>query len=284
MRSIFVTAAAIVLLVEGVAFAQEAVAPETPALTVLATHPDTEAMLRSAEAFYIQYKIQSTVPVGVRPEGYYRGKPLPLANSGERKLPAGGGTDVAFVFLFPKQPVQMDELRLVITEAGRRRPIAAVSVPVHLAWSASAAPSTRSTPDWVREWNAKRDHESKAQVDAQPMRADSPSTTATVVLMAGLGLIVLALAVGGLVLPIIAFLKWEGGWRWLALAPAPLLGFVILRIVIDGRVDPTSHNLWPFEILIWGVPSVLYLGLLWFLRLPRRVSGETRHEARGAAR
>ena len=282
MRSIFVIAAVVLLLVEGPAFAQKPGTPDAPAVTVLATHPDSDAMLHSSEAFYIQYKVESSVPVGVRPEGYYRGKPLPLANSGERRLPAGGGTDAAFVFMFPKQPVQMDELRLVVTEAGKRQPAASVSMPVNLAWGTTPATSVRVMPEWVREWTARRNQDTRAPIDARMQHADASSTAVTVLLMAGLGLFVLALLVGGLVLPIIAFLKWEGGWRWLALAPALILGFVILRIVIDGSADPTSHNLWPFEILLWGIPCVLYLGVLWLLRLPRRAAPGARHEARGS--
>jgi hypothetical protein len=284
MRSIFVIAAPVFLLVEGSALAQEAVMPAAPAVTVLATHPDSDATLHSSEAFYIQYKIESTVPVGVRPEGYYRGKPLPLANSGERQLPAGGGTDAAFIFMFPKQPVQMDELRLVVTEAGKRQPMASFSVPVNLSWGTAPATAARTVPGWVSEWSARRNREAKSQIDTRMQRADAASTPLTVVLMAGLGLLVLALMVGGFVLPIIAFLNWEGGWRVGALVPVPILGFVVLRVLIDGAADPTSHNLWPFEILLWGVPSVLYLGVLWLLRLPKRAASGARDEARGAMR
>ena len=35
------------------------------------------------------------------------------------------------------------------------------------------------------------------------------------------------------------------------------LAFVIARIAIDTARDPTSHNLWPFELVIWGVPTLV---------------------------
>jgi hypothetical protein len=49
----------------------------------------------------------------------------------------------------------------------------------------------------------------------------------------------------------LAFSLWkrERVWRW---ALALNLGFIVIimgRIVFDGLRDPTSHNLWPFEII-----------------------------------
>lgn len=40
--------------------------------------------------------------------------------------------------------------------------------------------------------------------------------------------------------------RWRGGWR-IAAAPAMVMSFVVLRIVVDTARDPTSRNLWPFE-------------------------------------
>jgi hypothetical protein len=55
-----------------------------------------------------------------------------------------------------------------------------------------------------------------------------------------------------------------------ATLPAALMGFVVLRLIVGVSRDPTSHNLWPFEILITGALSVLLMGMLWLLR---KVSG-----------
>src|SRR3546814_13076679 len=56
------------------------------------------------------------------------------------------------------------------------------------------------------------------------------------------------------------------------------MAFVVLRIVVGVAIDPTSHNLWPFEILMaGGLASVLVLAL-W---LVRKLSGAER--ARWAA-
>jgi hypothetical protein len=45
-----------------------------------------------------------------------------------------------------------------------------------------------------------------------------------------------------------------------------VVAFVVLRIVIDTARDPTSHNLWPFEILMVGTGALLAIGVLKLLR------------------
>jgi hypothetical protein len=40
------------------------------------------------------------------------------------------------------------------------------------------------------------------------------------------------------------------------------MGFVVVRIAVDTARDPTSHNLWPFEILQSGVAALATIGVL----------------------
>ena len=75
-------------------------------------------------------------------------------------------------------------------------------------------------------------------------------------------LAVLAIGLGGIVAPLWALRCWQGVWRVAAAVPALIIGFVVLRIVIDTSSDPTSHNLWPFEILQAGALSLVLIGLL----------------------
>jgi hypothetical protein len=68
--------------------------------------------------------------------------------------------------------------------------------------------------------------------------------------------------------------KWRGGWRIGAAVPALVMAFVIGRIVVDTALDPTSHNLWPFEILMWGGASTIAMGVLALLRWVGRRQNE----------
>jgi hypothetical protein len=39
---------------------------------------------------------------------------------------------------------------------------------------------------------------------------------------------------------------WRGTWILMAMVPAA----VMARVIVDGVRDPTSHNLWPLEVII----------------------------------
>jgi hypothetical protein len=51
------------------------------------------------------------------------------------------------------------------------------------------------------------------------------------------------------------------------------MGFVVLRLMIGIAGDPTSHNLWPFEILQAGALSVVMIAAL---LIARRFTGAQR--------
>ena len=48
-------------------------------------------------------------------------------------------------------------------------------------------------------------------------------------------------------------------WRLLAWAPVLPLAAWALYIAVGVTRDPTSHNLWPFELVIWATLSLLLL-------------------------
>lgn len=56
--------------------------------------------------------------------------------------------------------------------------------------------------------------------------------------------------------------RWRGGWRAAALLPLLGFGAILTRVVLATRRDPTSHNLWPFEVLFAAAVALAALGLL----------------------
>jgi hypothetical protein len=54
--------------------------------------------------------------------------------------------------------------------------------------------------------------------------------------------------------------RWTGGWR--LVAGLPLLGWAtwVGKFARDVTLDPTSHNLFPFEVLIGTCAAMAYLG------------------------
>jgi len=70
-----------------------------------------------------------------------------------------------------------------------------------------------------------------------------------------------------------ALRRWTRSWRWIAGLPLLFVVGAALKLVIEVRADPTSHNLWPFEMLgVLAIASAL-LGGLYLVRLfTRRVA------------
>ena len=56
-------------------------------------------------------------------------------------------------------------------------------------------------------------------------------------------------------------------WRAAAWLPLAFMVFVAGRIAYDVARDPTSHNLWPLEIIAAASAGVIYLSLLAGVRL-----------------
>jgi hypothetical protein len=77
-------------------------------------------------------------------------------------------------------------------------------------------------------------------------------------LLAGMGLLVIAF----LVAQVSSLWRWKGAWRLAGLLPLAYTLFVVMRIVVDTRQDPTSHNLWPMEVLLASVGGLIGLGMI----------------------
>lgn len=79
-------------------------------------------------------------------------------------------------------------------------------------------------------------------------------------------LILLGVPLGYLALQRRALAAWRGGFRLAAALPLP--GWIVwgAKLALDLARDPTSHNLFPFEVLIGAAMALAYLGLLAGLR------------------
>lgn len=87
-------------------------------------------------------------------------------------------------------------------------------------------------------------------------------------------LIIVVLFVALIVLDIITVRRWQKTWRILALLPGIAMLVVILNIVIGVWRDRTSHNLWPFEIILWSAGGLVFLGVLFVIKkIVKKVGG-----------
>ncbi|MFH0798930.1 MAG: hypothetical protein V2A66_01970 [Pseudomonadota bacterium] len=71
---------------------------------------------------------------------------------------------------------------------------------------------------------------------------------------------------GAIGLSIYLLKRWNGFFRIAAALPVLVLTGFIAVVSIGIAKDPTSHNLWPFELVMWGGGTFIYLGLVALLK------------------
>jgi hypothetical protein len=191
---------------------------------------------------------------------YFRGEQA-RAGSNPSATYSGSGETLGWFFFFEAGD-EVDEVRIQAGDGSRNGTQLVARYPVHVIATARP-PATRANPAWVSE--LKQQHE-VAQRRAAEQAAATPSSTGALALFGLLTCGMIAVALGGLVAPLWGLWRFRGGFRVAALVPAALLGYVLLRIVVDVARDPTSHNLWPFEIAQAGVGSVAFMGALGLLQ------------------
>jgi hypothetical protein len=260
----------LVLLLAGALVLAGGPAASEPTVRVVATDPVPEATLGRDESFYLRIEFATDEPVSIWARPYFQGKPVARAKSNASFRHTGTGHALGWFSL--DQADAVDEVRIVLGGGTPYREWVVASLPVRLVGTGQPA-AERGKPAWVGELLAQEEEKSRR---AYEQRMSEPISAGESVLMSGFMLAVLGLLVGSVVAPAWALWKWRGGWRLAAALPAGVIGFVILRIIVDTARDPTSHNLWPFEILIWGSLSLAAMGVL---ALVRRLAGGHRREA-----
>lgn len=230
---------------------------------VAATDPPAAATLGRDQPFYVRIHFDADEPVSLWTKAYAGGKPMTGWKSNPSAKWSGSGYALGWISF--DKPVEVDEIRIVAGGGKPYREREVATYPVKLRWG--DGPAAAATEPWVPE--LKRATAAAWEAERKAAAAKPPSVGDTV-----LGIMVIPVMLG-LVLacigaPLWALWKWRGGWRLAAAIPVAVMAFVVGRIVIDTSRDPTSHNLWPFEIIMSGAAGV---GLIVVLALVRRFTG-----------
>lgn len=206
--------------------------------------------------FYLHLHYTSDKPVQIWAQPYFQGKPSKGGSNPSRVYPAGSGEALGWFFLDPG--ARADEVQISAGNGSPSGTHVVARYPVSVTIEDSPAPAA-APPAWVTTLNAA----DKAAQDAAYKKAmDTPLTGSDIALFSGFMLAMVALGLIGIAWPAWGLWRWRGGWRIVAAVPAAVMAFVVLRILMGTAIDPTSHNLWPFEIVMWGGLSCFAMLLL----------------------
>lgn len=245
----------------------------TTQVEVTGTYPAGEVVtLGRNQTFYVHLHYTSDRPVQIWLRPYHAGEPANAGSNPSRVYPAGSGEAMGWFFLFdPGTPV--DELRIRAGDGTIRGTSVVATYPVSVTGGSEAA-DVSPPPAWVDTLRAADKAAQQADYDK---RMNTPPSVGELALFNGFMLAMYALGLFGLAAPAWGLWRWRGLWRWVAAVPLAVVAFVVLRIVVDTARDPTSHNLWPFEVLMW---SALSCSAMVLLALARRLSGAGRARSR----
>jgi hypothetical protein len=228
---------------------------------------DTVALARN-QNFYLHLGYSTDHPIQIWAQPYFEGAPARAGSNPSRSY-EGVGEALGWFFLMDAD-AQVDEVRIRAGDGSPNGTHEVARYAVHVAQGGDAAAGNADSPEWVTRLSAL---DAQAQRAAYEKRMNTPLRGGDVALFGGFMLLMLALGVLGFLAPAWGLWRWRGGWRLAAAIPALLMAFVVLRIVAGTSIDPTSHNLWPFEVFSAGALSA---GAMLVLAIARRIWPERR--------
>jgi hypothetical protein len=235
----------------------DGVRAETVVRVVETWPPGNYVTLGRNQNFYLRLEYETDKPIGIWARPYFKGKPV---NAGSNTSPSYSGTGETFGWFFFSHPVDVvDEVRITAGDGS------VSNTPVVAVWRGyvlgdNKVSGATAEPAWIAEMSARA---KAAQDEAYRARTREPVSRSDRALISGFVLAALASGLFGFFMPAWAVWRWNGVWRTAAAVPAAMMAFVVLRIVVDGLRDSTSHNLLPFEILLAGSVSTVAMILLY---------------------
>ena len=243
------------LFVLGVWLGADISARAATTVQVVETDPPGDVVtLRSNQNFYLHLNYQTDKPVQIWARPYFHGKAVNAGSNPSRTYPVGSGEALGWFFLF-EPGTQVDEVRISAGDGSLGGTPVVAAYPVQVT-GGDRPTAARARPDWVTRLSAL---DAAAQKADYERRVNAPISPGGRILFSGFMLGMLALGVLGFAAPAWGLWRWRGGWRIAAAVPAALMAFVVLRLLVGVSIDPTSHNLWPFEILLTGALSVVIM-------------------------
>lgn len=225
-----------------------AAAGKRPSVAITASHPDTGSVLAPGQPLYLRISYESPRPLHFQARAPAADSRLLITNPSPL-YPVGRGEALVWVAFRGEQFV--DELVLEVTDENRQL-LQQLRVPVRTHWSASVSDPAPALPRWAVELNRLQ----QERVQASFREGSDTGGDGWIQLMA------LSLPLY-LLLQLIVWRRWHGGWRRAGLAPlwvaVPLFAYTLFALL-------AGSGLWPVMLLFSGPLLFCYLFTLFLAR------------------
>ncbi len=227
---------------------------------VVATDPPSPAVLARDQPFHVRIAYAGAEGHALWARPYFRGERVKRTKTNASLRHEGDGAALGWFSLDAADAV--DEVRVFAGGGKPYREFEAARLAVDVRGTGQAG-AAAARPDWVE--SLRREEEARHR-EAREEERNQPASATDWLIGPVFMLAVLAIGGGAIAAPVAAWRRWRGPWRVVAAAPLVAMAFVAGRIVVDTARDPTSHNLWPFEILIAGGAGLALLAVAFVLK------------------
>ena len=215
-------------------------------LQVLATDPQTPAVLGRWEQFSLRIGYTSDRPIYIRAQPFFTGRAIPARNSGSFLLPEG--TSEA-LFWFDFTEAERVDTVVITAEDTKGRTLARASIPVQLTWTGEPNDVVRKRADWAVRLEAE-------QHERAVYQTYSPWSGKFGWLMAAIGTAVMLTVPAYFVLQTALLVRYSGGWRKAVAAPLLL---VIPILIYTAFAFLKGSNLFPVVLILASPFAFFYL-------------------------
>ena len=223
---------------------------------VVETDPAGETItLGRNETLWLRMAFVTDEPLSIWARPFFRGKEVPIMTHASIRH---SGSGYALGWFASDKPYEVDEIRILTGGGSPYKEAQVGSYRVRVVGTGAPA-AARPKPSWAEELGREEEAVRRAEMEK---RMSEPTSAGDTAFFTGFMLAVVALFFASFAWTAWALWKWRGRWRIAAALPAAVMAFVVLRIVFGVMADPTSHNLWPFEILMFGFGSVAFMAVL----------------------